>query len=160
GVRVFDATSGRETGRDADCRNRSFSAHFSPDSRRLVTTCFDGQVRLYAVEDGHLRKLLDVKPTGGKEPFAARFSPDGHAIAVGFYDTTTVQVLDAATLAETAWPSTQGVDEYDLENVAWSADGRYLVAGGRWRSNGRHPLRFWPVGEWLSYRDVPVSNES
>ncbi len=158
GVRVFEAASGRETGSDPDYGSDSYSAQFSPDTRKLVTTCLDGQVRLYAVEDGRLRKLAGVSPSGGKQPYAARFSPDGRSVAVGFYDTTTVQVLDASTLAETARPSVEGASN-SLLSVAWTADGRYLVAGGIWNKDGKFPLRLWTVGQWSRYRDVPVSND-
>lgn len=41
GVRVFDGATGAEAGRD-EYADHSYSAHFSPDSRRLVTTCLDG----------------------------------------------------------------------------------------------------------------------
>ena len=44
GVRLFDASSGVETGRDAEYDDSSYSAHFSPDGRRLLTTSDDGQV--------------------------------------------------------------------------------------------------------------------
>jgi WD40 repeat protein len=161
GIRVFDAASGRETGSDPDYGSDSYSAHFSPDSRRLLTTCYDGQVRLYAVEDTGLRKLAGVSSSAGKRPYAARFSPDGRSVAVGFRDTTTVQVLDASTLAETARPSVEGVGSGDLSSVEWTANGRYLVAGGAWAlgAGGKWPLRLWPVGQWSSYRDVLVSND-
>ena len=159
GIRVFYAASGRETGRDADYGDASYSVDFRSDSRRLVATGYDGQMRLYALEDGRLRKLHGVNPGGGERPFAASFSPDGRSIAVGFADTTTVQVLDASTLTETARPSIEGVASGDLSKVAWTADGRYLVAGGRWLVDEKLPLRLWPVGEWSRYRDVPVSND-
>ena len=160
GVRLFDAATGAVIGQDANYGDRSGSPHFSPDSRRLVTTSYDGQLRLYAVEGGQLRKLATVHLGGGGRPFAARFSPDGRRIAVGYHDTTTVQVLDADTLAEIARPATAGVDNGDLSRVAWTADGRWLAAGGRWDVGGKHPVRLWPVGEWSRYRDLPVSNNT
>ena len=81
-------------------------------------------------------------------------------IAVGFYDTTVVQLLDATTLSEVARPSTEGVDNGDLFTVAWSADGTHLLAAGSWNVDGRHPVRRWPVGNWTHYEDVPVSNNT
>jgi WD40 repeat protein len=157
GVRVFKAQTGAETGRDADYGAESYSAHFSPDSRRLLTTSFDGVLRLYALQEGKLDPLKRARPSGGKQPYSARFSPDGRFIAVGFYDSTVVQVLDVQTLAEVARPSTIGVDNGDLGNVAWSADGRYLLLGGRWQVGGKSPVRRWPVGEWSRYEDLPLT---
>src|SRR5262249_50711746 len=82
GVRIFKATSGEEAGRDAAYGADSYSVHFSPDGRRLLTTSFDGQVRLYAVNDGTLGQPTRASPGGGQRPFATRFSPDGRRIAV------------------------------------------------------------------------------
>ncbi|WP_295450762.1 hypothetical protein [uncultured Thiodictyon sp.] len=130
GVRVFDTGSWAETGQDTDYGAASLSAHFSPDGRHLVTTSLDGQVRLYAMDGGRLGKPKTSRPSGGKEPYAARFSPDGRLIAVGFNDSTAVDVLDGGTLAQVARPDTADVDNGDLGRVAWSADGRYLLAGG------------------------------
>ena len=114
GVRLFDAASGAEAGRAADYGAASYSAHFRADGRRLVTTSWDGQIRLYALEAGHLQLLKSTKLTGGERPFSARFSPDGRSLAVGFDDSTVVQVLDAETLAEVARPVTAGINNGDL----------------------------------------------
>src|SRR5262249_39560000 len=132
----------------------------SPDGRRLLTTSYDGQVRLYAVNDGTLGQPTRAHPGGGQRPFAARFSPDGRRIAVGFRDSTVVQVLDAKTLTEVARPSTVGVDNGSLTSVAWSADGRFLVAGGGWAGGGKRRVRRWPVNAWSQYSDVPVANNT
>ena len=75
-------------------------------------------------------------------------------------DSTVVQVLDAKTLIEVARPSIVGVDNGDLSSVAWSADGRFLVAGGRWNSGWKHHMRRWLVNVWSQYSDVPVAHNS
>jgi len=160
GVRVFDAASGDEIGRDTDYGGGSYSADFSPDGRRLVTTSSDGQVRLYQVNRGGLGEPKSARPGGGKDPFAARFSPDGRLIALGFADSAVVQVLDGETLAEVARPDGSGGDNGNLGSVAWSADGRYLLAGGTWDVNGKSPVRRWPVGQWSSHRDLPLTNNT
>jgi len=160
GVRVFDTASGAEVGRGADYGDQSYSAHFSSNSRRLVTTCFDGQVRLYAVEEGDLRLIKAERPGGGNRPFSARFSSDDRLIAVGYDDSRVVQILDAETLAEVAQPSIVGLKNGDLSKVAWSADGRNLLAAGSWQLDGKRPLRRWPVGDWSHYRDVPLTNDT
>jgi WD40 repeat protein len=161
GVRIFEATRGEETGRDAAYSGASHSVHFSPDGRRLLATSWDGQVRLYAVKDGTLDQRTSARLGGGQRPSIARFSPDGRRIAVGFEDSTVVQVLDAETLKEVARPSTVGVDNGNLRSVAWSADGRFLVAGGRWnRAGGKHHVRRWAVDVWSQYSDVPMANNT
>lgn len=161
GVRVFAASTGAEVGRDKDYGSGSYSVHFSPDSRRLVTTCLDGKLRLYTVDEGRLSTPKIEQTTGGTRPIAARFSPDGgRRIAVGYDDTTTVQVLDANTLREVARPAIGGVNNGDLSKVAWSADGKWLAAGGRWQVDGRYPVRLWQVDHWSDYRDVPLSADT
>ena len=161
GVRLFDATSGAEVGGDANYGGDSYSTHFSPDRRQLVTTSYDGQVRLYVVEAGRLRLLTATKLDGGKNPFAARFSPDGRTIAVAFRDNRgVVQVLDSSTLTEIARPSNTGVENGDLSSVVWSADGRFLWAGGSWDVDGKSPVRRWTVGTWTQYRDLLLANNT
>ena len=59
-----------------------------------------------------------------------------------------------------ARPSTVGVDNGNLGSVAWSADGRFLVAGGRWAGGGKHRVRRWAVNAWSQYSDVPVANNT
>ena len=160
GVRLFDTRSGAETGSDADYANDSYSAHFSPDGRRLLTTSLDGQLRLYSAEEGKLGPPRRARLGGGKHAIAARSSPDGRFIAVGFNDSTVVRVLDADTLAEVARPTTTGVDNGVLASAAWSADGRYLLAGGRRNLGGKCPVRRWPVGEWSRYEDLPLASNT
>ena len=75
-------------------------------------------------------------------------------------DSTVVQVLDAKTLKEVARPSTIGVDNGNFISVAWSADGRFLVAGGQWDGGGKNHVRRWAVNAWSQYSDVPVANNT
>ena len=160
GVRLFDWRSGRETGRDTDYRDQSNSVAFSADGRRLLATCLDGELRLYALDSGALGPAQRGRPSGGKQPFSARFSPDGRHVAVGFADSTVVQVLDAHTLGEVARPDTVGVGNGTLANVAWTADGRLLVAAGRWNVEGKHSARRWRVGDWSRERDLPLADNT
>ena len=141
GVRLFDARSGVETGSDAEYGYGSYSAHFSPDGQRLLATSIDGEVRLYSVKEGKLGPPKRARPGGGKGLIAARFSPDGGLIAVGFMDSTVVQVLDAETLAEVARPATTGVDNGVLAIVAGAP-----TAATCWRAgNGSWAARPWRV---------------
>jgi WD40 repeat protein len=161
GIRLFDAVSGVRLGQDAEYGSDSYSAHFRPDGRRLVTTSWDGSVRLYSVENEGLKLLIRKELEGGKRPYFARFSPDGRRVAVGFDDTRVVQVLDATTLSEVARPSTDGVGNGNLFIVTWSGDGAHLFAAGRWdKGGGQHPVRRWPVGDWSRYEDFPVSGNT
>ena len=80
-------------------------------SGRLVTTSWDGHVRLYDTAFQLHRKA----PTpGGKQPYAAAFSPDGRYIAVGYDDSTQVDVLASKDLTRAYAANTTGVNNGDL----------------------------------------------
>ena len=64
-----------------------------------------------------------AKAPGGARPFGIAFSPDGAQLAVGYDDTTRVDVLSGQTLAHLFSPDTSGVDNGNLGSVAWLADG-------------------------------------
>lgn len=160
GIRVFDTASGKEVGRDVEYGDISNSVHFRSDGRRLVTACFDGSVRLYEVEDEGLTLLERASPAAGERPFSARFSPDGRRIAVGFQDKTAVQVLSGSALEEDAPLSIEQVGDGSLSSVAWSSDGRFLFAGGKWSVEGRCSVRRWTVDDWSRHNDTPVAKNT
>src|SRR5262249_55936276 len=68
GVRVVEPTTGRVLGTDSAYDDVSMSADFRADGRRLVTSSRDGHVRLYAVDEGHLRLLLKKGRLSGRRP--------------------------------------------------------------------------------------------
>lgn len=146
GLRLFDVADGRLLAEDRDYGQRSYSVHFRADGQRLVTTSFDGQVRLYrwtgAGAGAALHRLASQSAPGSKRPYAARFSPDGQRIAVGFQDTAAVNVLDGEDLSLLAAPETGGVNG-SFDSVAWSRDGRALFAAGRAQQNGQFFIRRW-----------------
>lgn len=156
GVRLFGAASGKLLAEDSDYGDDSYSAHFSGDGR-LITTSWDGLLRLYRF-DGHHLTLLDKRAApGGKRPYAARFSPDGKRIAVGFYDTAAVNVLDGGNLVLRFTPDTTGVRSA-LPNIAWSQDGTVLFAASlTHRSEGQHHIRRWADGGAGAASNWPVA---
>ena len=150
GIRVYRSSNYAEAGRDSDYGDDCYWAEFDR-AGRLVTASFDGFVRLY---DENLRLIAKKKAPGGKSPFSARFSPDGSKIAVGFEDTTAVNILSGDDLSFLSAPQTP-TSELDLQSVAWSRDGRALFAGGvssglsqmneilSWVGNGKPA--YWPA---------------
>ena len=145
GVRVYETGGWQQIGADADYGNYSLGADFDR-SGRLVTSCWDGFIRLYAVGASGLRLLAKQTASGGKQPYSVKFSPDNGKIAVGFYDSTAINVLSAADLSLQFAPDTSGVNDGDLSKVAWSATGDTLYAGGRYDVGGDNPIRFWRDG--------------
>jgi WD40 repeat protein len=129
GIRVFRVADGTEVGRDTGYGDQSYGLDFDR-AGRLVTSCFDGYLRLY---DQNLKLIRKVRALGGQQPYAVRFAPDGLKVAVGYLDSTAVGVLDGRSLEEIYRPDATGVSNGNLMGVAWSADGSALYAGGEWR---------------------------
>lgn len=129
---------------DRDYAATSYNVEFDAVGR-LLATSDDGELRLYgAGVSGRLHPLRRRPAPGGKRPFFARFSPDGRRIAVGFADSTAVAVLDGTSLEPLAAVDTSAFTNGDLAVVAWSADGRHLLASGRYGLDSS-PLVVWPV---------------
>lgn len=139
GIRIYKAGDYSEVGRDAEYADSCQWLEFD-NSGRLVTTSYDGFVRLYS---SHFRILHKGKAPDGKLPVSSRFSPDGKLIAIGFADTTTVDVLSAEDLSLQYKP--QGPPSDEGLKVLWSKDGRTLCAAGRYQPNG---LKLMPVLCW------------
>ena len=151
--------------RDADYGGgSSYGAAFAPDGS-LATTSFDGQIRLYP--PGLAGPPLRRRAPGGERPFGIAFGADGARLAVGYDDSTRVDVLDGRSLAPLHPAATGGVDNGDLSAVAWAADGT-LLAGGRygdgtgvspvlaWAAEGRGARRSLPAGQNTVMGLVPL----
>ena len=64
---------------------------------------------------------------------------------MGFADSSTIAVLDGASLAPLATPETSSIRNGSLNAVAWSADGQRLLAAGAYsQDDGSLPLVAWP----------------
>ncbi len=138
GLRVFRAADGEELHRDTEPGDRSYWADFDA-AGRLITTSWDGRLRLYGRDH---RRLTTAEAPGGKRPFAAAFSPDGQRIAVGYRDSTRVDVLSGDDLRLLYSADTEATNGY-LSSVAWSADGTLLFAAGYYNVGGKRPIRRW-----------------
>jgi len=150
GIRVYRTTDYRLQAKDSSYDNKSNWAEFD-NQGRLVTSCYDGYIRLY---DSDFKQLMKRKAPGGNKPFAVSFSQRGDKIAVGFKDSTQVNVLSGEDLSLLYSPNTQSVNDGNLGRVAWSQDGRWLYAGGkydidniylllRWSEEGRGSYESW-----------------
>ncbi len=156
GLRVYGTTDWKEVFADHDYGGQSYCADFAADGR-LVTTSLDGFIRLYGRD---LQLLRKQKAPGGERPIFARFS-DGTRIAVGYEDTTRVDVLAADDLRLLYQADTKAVENGHLATVAWSADGWFLYAGGGYRDgSGRHLIRRWADGGRGGFADVAVGTNT
>ena len=138
-LQVFRASDGTEMARDTSCKKRSLSVAF--DRRgRLATSCYDGRVLIY---DAGLKKIVEAKAPGGNRPYQVRFSPDGRHLAVGYYDIVRVDVLSGEDLSLIRQPDVNGIQNGNLSIIAWSPDGRFLFAAGRFQRAGTIPIFRW-----------------
>jgi len=148
GLRVWETRDWEEIFEDLNYGSDSYGCAFDR-AGRLVTTCYDGLLRLYGpAEKGRGFRLLRKTPApGGGQPVGIAFSPGGERLAIGYHDTTDVSVLSGADLSHLFSPDTTHIKKGDLSSVAWSADGRFLCAGGRYiRSHDSSSV--FPILRW------------
>jgi len=145
GLRVWQMTAAgpadwRLVTEDKDYGGKeSYGAAFD-GTGTLYTVAYDGKLRRYA--PGFASKPAAVATRGGKEPYSVAVHPSGNRIAIGFNDTSVVEVYDAASLDWRFAADTKGVNGLFL-GVAWSADGERLYAGGTYNRGKSRPVRVW-----------------
>lgn len=140
----------------------TYSVDFNADGTCLVSTCDDGNLRLYRLQQSSsgsgasiFRQVARRQAPDGHQPAEARFSPDSTRIAVGYQDYTKVSVLSASALSVLYSPDTSGVNNGDLSSVCWSADGQRLYAGGKYQNKpGSNPVRQWQAGGQGTFKDI------
>jgi WD40 repeat protein len=165
GVRLYQTTGYTQVGEDRDYGSTSNGADFDA-ANRLVTTSYDGFIRLYEVADNAppgraLRLIAKQKLEGDSKPYDIRFSPDGSRIAVGFFELTKVNVLNGSDLSLLYAPEVSRSLRGDLFTVAWSANGNLLYAGGRAiLENNRKFIRAWTNGGRGSFSDILLDSTS
>ena len=143
-VSIFSVANNRLVGQDLDYGDAIPSIEFSLDGR-LLTASLDGYLRLYSFNSQSLSLAKKQLLTEGKQPFAARFSPDGRRIAVSFNDTAALRVLDGSTLTVVLSPDTSGLNKR-TPFIAWSPDGVSLYAAGFANTKSGFVIRRWAEG--------------
>ncbi|MDO9228371.1 MAG: caspase family protein [Syntrophales bacterium] len=161
GIRIYRTSDFTISALDKDYGGNIYGADFD-DVGGLVTTSDDGYLRRY---DTRFRLIAKEKAPGGKEPSSVRFSPDGQEIAVGFDDTTAVNILSGKDLAFRFAAETKGVvGNGNLGSVTWSADGLRLYAGGS-NPQGidgmeKNYIRAWSDKGRGGYIDFPAASNT
>jgi WD40 repeat protein len=161
GIQVWETQNWKQIFSDTQYGGTSQSCQFD-HLNHLLTTSGDGYIRLYSPNSDTFFKLVkQVQAPGGKQPFHAVFSPNRDKIAVGFDDSTKVNVLNGQTLDLLYTPDTSDVDNGNFVSVAWSPDGQQLCAGGRYHnSNGSHLIRCWSEAGQGNYIDWLASTNT
>ncbi|HEY7493310.1 MAG TPA: hypothetical protein VIH59_19630 [Candidatus Tectomicrobia bacterium] len=114
-------------------------------------------MRLYDTAFRLHRKALTP---GGQQPFAAAFSPEGRYIAVGYNDSSRVDVLVSQDLTRAYTTATTGVNNGTLSTVAWSRDGRSLYAAGTYKVSDWNTARHWDTGGKGAFAEWPVATST
>lgn len=157
GVRMWHTRDWTEVGRAPVYGYESYGADFDR-AGRLVTSCFDGYVRLY---DRNLHVLAKQVTPGGKLPNGVRFSPDGRLVAVGYLDSVRVDVLSSDKLALLYSADISGIGNGSISTVAWSTDGTMLYGGGAYQNKeGACVIRRWSDAGRGSYLDTPAASDT
>jgi len=168
GVRVWNTYDWNQIFKDQDYAGRNHWCDFDPQNR-LVTSSWDGYLRLYSSASDGFSLVAKSDAPGGSEPEATAFSPTGDKIAVGFYDSTNINVLDGYDLAFLYAPdTTAGIDcnDRNLNTVAWSQDGNSLYAGGKdnhilyWSQAGQGNYTKWRASQNTIMDIHPLKNGS
>jgi WD40 repeat protein len=146
-IRIWDATTWQER-LPPLCGGGETALVFSPDSQRLACVFGDNshRIALYDLNTGQTHMIL----SGHKALVRTlAFSPDGHRLASGSFDTT-VKVWDVSPEQELRMqaglpPSVQTSSGFDgrVRAVAFSPDGERLAAGGMDRR-----VRIWDTNTW------------
>ena len=99
------------------------SLAFLPDGQRLLSTSWDGTVRIWKVSDGTKMDELSL----GRPIRFATLSPDGQLLAISTYDST-IQLwrLSDKTLLRTLRGHKDWVHE-----VVFSPNGKFLISGSK-----------------------------
>jgi WD40 repeat protein len=165
GVRLFSSDSAwrssRETGGDNRYEGAVSGAKFSVDGTRLASASTDGLIRIYDVTQRSLKLLVNTRPTQGRQPFGLAWSVDDKLLAVGFSDAPSVAVLKAETLQLAYLPGVTDITSGGLTSIAWTRDGRELLAAGTWRRTDHlNGLRRWRERGAGSATDESIASNS
>lgn len=88
---------------------------YSPDGQRLVTTSFNGEIRVWDIPGRRLLRVLDSDET--HYPTQLTFTPDGRMLAVGFGSKSGEKITRILDVYSIAWQHT-----VDGEMIAFSPD--------------------------------------
>lgn len=153
GLYVWNTRDWNQTYHDNEYGEETHWVDFDKNGR-LVTASYDGFVRLY---DRNFQLITMRGIAGGLEPNCVVFSPDGKNIAVGFNDSTKINILSGSNLSYLYTPDTGKIGKGSLCAVAWSANSKNLYGGGRRDKNDSWQLLKWPAKGKKNSKKLAIS---
>ncbi len=160
GLKVWAVDQGfRSLGEDSDYGDASYGCAFDATGR-LLTTAYDGYVRLY---DAELQLLAKRQLEGGLRPYSVAIRPDGQQAAVGFDDSPALNLIAVADLHLIASPRLPRRESGNIHTIAWSMDGETLYAAGSFARNSDRLVFSWSQGgsgrrtAWQTFDDTLLS---
>jgi len=149
-VRMYRVSDWSLLGRDLDYAGPSYRGAFDRQGD-YAASADDGFIRCYDPAFARTRKVR----AGADSPFGLAYSPDGSQLAVAYADSPRVEVLRASDLGVAFRPA-PGAAKLGL--VAWSLDGRTLLAaGGEDFGAAANVLRRWDRGGRGGARESPLA---
>ncbi|HRH81574.1 MAG TPA: caspase family protein [Thiobacillaceae bacterium] len=152
GLRVWRTADWKLSFEDTEYGGTLFNMDFSEDGR-LATTSSDGNIRLYQRTDPNWSRAA-WGSVPDSIPYAIRFSPDGRKLAVTFSASRTVYILDGKDLKYLATVDDSGIENGEINTVAWSVNQHHLFGGGDWALGAHRALRIWPTAGKDGFKDV------
>ena len=155
GIRIFRSSTFSLYKTDSEYVGNVNNISFAKNGR-LATVSYDGYIRLY---DAYFNLIKKVKPSGGERPFSLAFSPDESKLAIGFTDSSRIQILGGNDLSLLYEADNKNADKVEtkLNIVTFSKDGSQLLAGGSYRKyqndEWSNQIRFWEAEGTGSYRE-------
>jgi WD40 repeat protein len=158
GLRVWETSSWGLAGEDGDYGGSDSHDVAFDSTGRVYTVANDGAIRRY----GPGFKLeTKSKALGGNRPYSVAIHPNNDRVAVGFTDSTAVEVYSARDLKFLFAADTTGVDNGTLSTVAWSGDGSKLYAAGQYQAGARGvAIRIWDKEGRDKGRDLAATENS
>lgn len=137
---VLSSTDLTKLWSNADCNDQMHGVDFD-SAGRVVTTCFDGKVRLYSPSGV---RLAEQPARAGKHVFTIQFSPDGERVALGYLDSPVVSVHSGRDLRHLHDAAKGPIENSSQWHVGWSRDGQALASGGHSRSGQTSHITVYP----------------
>jgi WD40 repeat protein len=153
GVAVYETQNWTKFKTLAGYKTEVYNVAFSKNGK-FVTVCWDGKIRLY---NNKFEQVAVAGSTNGKQPLNVAFDAAGSLISVAYLDVNNLEIRRATDLKVLYnAPIKVGEEEGALCNVAFSAEGNNLYAGGTFNKtdddgNTACILRKWVnngKGEW------------